>query len=540
MRAVSTTMTRSQTSRLFLGLVCLATANGSGASPGAGRAPESRPNVLFCIADDASYPFLGAYGCKWVKTPAFDRVAREGLLFKNAYTPNAKCAPSRSSILTGRNSWQLDAACNHSPLFPARFKTYPEALGEHGYFVGKTGKGWAPGNEGKVNGQPRHLAGPGFDERKLSPPTSGIAGTDYAANFRDFLEAVPQGKPWCFWYGGFEPHRKYEYGSGAAKGGKKISDIDAVPAFWPDNAVVRHDLLDYALELEHFDCHLGRMLELLAARGDLTNTLVLVTADNGMPFPRVKGQEYELSNHLPLAIMWPKGIRRPGRVVEDYVAFIDFAPTFLEAAGVGWESSGMLPTPGHSLTDIFASDKSGRVNPKRDHVLIGKERHDVGRPHDWGYPIRGILKNGLLYLHNYETNRWPAGNPETGYLDCDGSPTKSAILEAHRKNPGDPLWALSFGKRAGEELFAVELDRACMTNLANRAEYAPRLAELREQLCGELREQEDPRQLGHGEVLEQYPYSSPAVRNFYERHLRGEALKTDWVNPSDFEPKPLD
>jgi N-sulfoglucosamine sulfohydrolase len=259
-----------------------------------------------------------------------------------------------------------------------------------------------------------------------------------------------------------------------------------------------------------------------------------------MPFPRVKGQEYELSNHLPLAMMWPKGIRSPGRVVEDYVDFIDFAPTFVEVAGLRWKSTGMLPSPGRSLTDIFASNKAGRNNPKRDHVLIGKERHDVGRPHDWGYPIRGILEDGLLYLHNFETNRWPAGNPETGYLDCDGSPTKTLILEAHRKDPGDLHWALSFGKRGDDELFAVGEDRECLNNLATKPQYATRMAALREQLFKELREQEDPRIFGHGEVFDNYPYSSPGQRNFYERYLGGEALDANWVNRSDFEPKRLD
>ena len=95
-------------------------------------------------------------------------------------------------------------------------------------------------------------------------------------------------------------------------------------------------MLDYAFEIEHFDAHLVRMLEELESRGQLDNTLVVVTADNGMPFPRIKGQEYELSNHLPLAVMWPKGITSPGRTIDDYVSFIDFAPTFVEAAGLTW------------------------------------------------------------------------------------------------------------------------------------------------------------------------------------------------------------
>src|SRR5688572_27142604 len=108
-------------------------------------AQQRRPNILIAIADDWSYPHASAYGTTWVKTPGFDRVAKDGLLFRNAYTPNAKCAPSRSCILTGRNPWQLEAAANHVPFFPAKFVTYPEALAKHGYAVAFTGKGWGPG-----------------------------------------------------------------------------------------------------------------------------------------------------------------------------------------------------------------------------------------------------------------------------------------------------------------------------------------------------------------------------------------------------------
>ena len=195
------------------------------------RAAQDQPNILFAIADDASFPFMSAYGCTWVKTPVFDRLAREGLLFMRAYTPNAKCAPSRACILTGRNSWQLEEACNHTPNFPAKFTSYVEALQEHGYFCGATGKTWSPGNPGMRNGQPRKLAGPGFSKRSAKPPARGISSNDYAANFQDFLDAKPEGQPWCFWYGATEPHRRYEYGSGVNKGGKKLSDIDKVPSF---------------------------------------------------------------------------------------------------------------------------------------------------------------------------------------------------------------------------------------------------------------------------------------------------------------------
>jgi arylsulfatase A-like enzyme len=496
---------------------------------------SKRPNILFAIADDWSFGHAGAYGCKWVRTPAFDRVASSGILFSHAYTPNAKCAPSRACILTGRNSWQLGAGCNHECYFPPEYRTYVETLAEHGYTVGMTAKGWAPGSAVDASGHPRQMAGRPFNKRTANPRTTGIGRNDYAGNFTDFLESAPADKPWCFWYGAVEPHRPYEYGSGAAKAGKKTSDVDRVPAYWPDNDTVREDLLDYAYEVEHFDEHLGRMLDLLKQRGQLENTLVVVTSDNGMPFPRVKGQEYEQSNHLPLAVMWPAGIKHTGRTVDDYVSFIDLAPTFIQLTGLTWEQTGMAASPGRSLVPLLESDRSGVIDPTRDHVLIGKERHDVGRPHDWGYPIRGIIKNQQIYLQNFEPTRWPAGNPETGYLNCDGGATKTLIIQGRSAPATRRFWEFSFGRRPAEELYDLKSDPDCMYNLADRADKAKEKAALKQQLTAELTAQEDPRMFGKGEIFEQFPYANDRVRGFYERFMKGEPLKAGWVNKSDFD-----
>lgn len=107
---------------------------------------DKRPNVLFCIADDAAWLHFGAYGCKWVQTPVFDRVAAQGVVFDNCYTPNAKSAPSRATLLTGLYSWQLGPAGNHICHFPEDVKVFTEVLSESDYDVAFTGKGWAPGN----------------------------------------------------------------------------------------------------------------------------------------------------------------------------------------------------------------------------------------------------------------------------------------------------------------------------------------------------------------------------------------------------------
>jgi N-sulfoglucosamine sulfohydrolase len=224
---------------------------------------QLKANILFAVADDASYPHMSAYGTSWVKTPAFDRVAAEGILFNNCYTPNAKCAPSRACILTGRNSWQLEEAANHVPYFPAKFKTYAEALAENGYHVGYTAKGWAPGVALSEEGKKRFLTGKAYNEFSTNPPARHISNNDYSTNFEAFLDDNPEGKPFCFWYGSTEPHRAYEFGAGIAQGLKELTDIDQVAAFWPDNDTVRTDLLDYAFEIEYFDHHLQKMLQML-------------------------------------------------------------------------------------------------------------------------------------------------------------------------------------------------------------------------------------------------------------------------------------
>lgn len=497
--------------------------------------PPSRPNILFAIADDWGFGHAGAYGATWVKTPAFDRVARSGLLFTRAYTPNAKCAPSRAILLTGRNSWQLEEAANHIPYFPAKFKTWVEALRDNGYFTGLTSKGWAPGVANDANGKPREMAGKPFNARKLKPEASGIGNSDYAGNFADFLNAAPKDTPWSFWYGAIEPHREYEYGSGIAKGGKKLTDLPRVPSFWPDNEIVRNDMLDYAFEVEHFDRHLGRMIEMLEKNGALENTIIIVTSDHGMPFPRSKGQAYEYSNHVPLAVMWPRGIKVAGRTVDDYVSFADIAPTLLELAGLSWQKAGMQAVTGRSLTEIFQATKSGRVIAARDHVLVGKERTDIGRPNDVGYPIRGIVKNDLLYLRNFEIDRWPTGNPETGYLDCDAGATKTFILQERRDKGQSKYWDLGFGKRAGEELYDLKHDPDCVNNLAASPAHAALKTKLRAQMERELKAQGDPRMFGKGAIFDRYLYADEKNRDFYNRFMRGEKLKAGWVLDSDFE-----
>lgn len=463
-----------------------------------------RPNILFAIADDASH--MGAYGHEWVDTPAFDRVAREGILFENCFATNPKCAPSRASIVTGMHTWQLEEACDHFGLFPSKFAVFPDLLEDAGYHVGYTGKGWGPGDWKRL-GRTRNPVGPEYSTEFLTPPEeTRVSNKDYAANFEKFIEQREEGQPFYFWYGGHEPHRHYVPGEGI-RAGKDPATVK-VPPYWPDTDEVRSDMCDYAFEIEWFDSHLGRMLEKLEEIGELDNTLVVVTSDNGAPFPRVKGNMYEDDFHLPMAVCWKNRIE-PGRTVADLVSFIDIAPTFLEAAGLHVHRQ----MAGKSWLNLFEQAGSGVVDSSRDRIFMGRERHDMGRLDDRGYPVRCLRTPQYLYVRNFAPELWPAGNPETGFTGCDSSPTKELIIGMREKGD-DGYFNLCFGKRPPEELYDITEDAACMQNLADDPAFADLKAELWAELEAELRRTGDPRIFGQGEVFDNYEYVGNATHSW--------------------------
>lgn len=479
-------------------------------APPANRKP---PNILFAIADDQSYPHASAYGQKSFHTPVFDRIAASGILFTNAFVAAPQCSPSRAAILTGRNIWQLEEAGTHSSYFPKKFPVFTDALEYAGYFIGYTGKGWDPGNF-KDAGWSRNPVGPEYNKRQFgSTPTAGISKTDYVSNFKDFLSDRPTGKPFFFWYGGFEPHRNYEAGSGAASG-LNIKDM-VVPPFLPDNELVRNDLLDYALEINWFDQQLGKMLQLLEAAGELENTIIVVTADNGMPFPYAKANLQEYGIHVPLAICGP-AIKGNHRTVNDLVSMVDLAPTFLDIAQVAHFKG----ISGKSLIPLLGNKKSGTTDASTQYVLTGRERHSHARPDNVGYPARAIRTRDFLYIKNFKPERWPMGDPPPenkvsisgikdmkpileGYEDIDGSPTKSAMIK--NKAGWPQLFHLGFEKRGGDELYNIKTDPYCLHDLANLPEFGLVLKQLKTELEKKLTEQGDPRMIGNGNIFDSYP-----------------------------------
>lgn len=465
-------------------------------------AEAQRPNILFCISDDQSYAHTGANGDPVIKTPAFDRMAKEGLRFVHAFCDAPTCGPSRSAILTGQPIWRLEEAGNIHSTLPAKFATYTELLQKAGYTIGHTGKGWSPGRL-EPGGRIVNPAGPEFEGRTLRAPINGMSQKDYAGNFEDFLGQLPENAPFCFWLGTHEPHRGFENGVGI-KSGKDPAKV-IVPPIFPDNEIVRSDILDYLVEVEHFDNMVARAIASLEASNQLDNTIVVVTSDHGMPFPRAKASLYDAGSRVPLAIRWPKGIANPGRSVDDFVALSDLAPTFLEAAGL--EAPNMMTA--RSLMSVFKGESSS----ERDAAYIAMERHDGCRKGGKGYPCRAIRTADYLYIHNFAPTRWPSGSPDASvcarsipYGEIDSSPTKMFMMEHRNEHGVDKLAALAFGMRPAEELYDLRKDPHQMRNVAGLASMTSIQQPLRERLFKQLRETNDPRVTRGADDWDYYPY----------------------------------
>ncbi len=497
--------------REFLQIVGLGVASATLSIPCHGWAQTTgprRPNILFCIADDWSWPHAGPGADNVVKTPTFDRVVREGIRFRNAFVTAPSCTPSRGSIVTGQWHWRLEEGGNLWSTLPAKFPVYPDLLEKAGYHVGVTRKGWGPG-QFQPGGRTRNPAGPAYKD------------------FNAFLAARPQGTPFCFWFGSNDPHRPYELDSGV-KSGMKPQDVK-VPACLPDNEIVRKDLCDYYFEVQRFDREVGEILTTLEAQGELDNTLVVMTGDNGLPFPRCKSNLYDTGTNVPLGMRWPGHIKG-GRGVEDFVSLQDLAPTFLEVAG-------LKPVPemtGRSLLNLLTSDQSGRVDPARDHVLVGKERHAWVRKGGLGYPCRALRTYEYLYIRNFKPERWPAGDPAGGaepydakriYGDIDDGPSKTYMIE-HRDEPAvKRLFELAVAKRPAEELYDLRKDPNQLNNVADDPSYAKVKEELSARLMAELKATADPRVLGNGDIFDTYPYYGGQPQPGQKDQSQGQKVK---------------
>jgi N-sulfoglucosamine sulfohydrolase len=474
-----------------------------------------QPNILLAISDDQSWMHTGANGDSSLKTPAFDRVAREGVRFVHSFASAPSCAPSRASILTGRHIYELEEGGILFGLLKPKFAVFPLLLQEAGYELAATGKTYAPGQY--ADGFSGPVFGKQFNTHKLENPPPGINPIDYASNFDEFFAGRDKEKPFFFWFGATEPHQSYDIG-GWQKHGKKLEDA-LLPGPLPDHPVTRGEILDYGVEIEHFDRHLARMIEVLEKAGELDNTLIVVTSDHGNPLPRSKCNLYDSGTRVPLAFRLPEQIPA-GRVVEDFTVLMDLAPTLLETAGL---------TPPETMTartlwPVLRSEKSGVVDAKRDFAVTAIERHIIARRDGVGYPMRAIQTAHYAYIRNYEPYRWPAGDPDYNsshqgfYGDVDRGESKRIMLESAMDPKIRPYFLRSFGRRPAEEFYDLEKDPHQLHNLAEDKGYATEMLKLRQRMEMYLRDTGDPRMRGES-PWDEYPffggeaiYENPAWR----------------------------
>jgi arylsulfatase A-like enzyme len=283
----------------------------------------------------------------------------------------------------------------------------------------------------------------------------------------------------------------------------------SVPGWLPDLSIVRNDILDYYFEIQKFDQELGEIIRLLKASGQMENTLIVITGDNGMPFPRAKATLYDAGSKVPLIISFSGQINAGIRIAE-FVSLTDIAPTILELTNQTLPSA----MSGRTLWPLLKGEKG----KDRTAVFIERERHANVRKPELGYPSRAIRTADFLYIRNYAPDRWPAGDPDVyhsvgPYGDADASPSKQYILDNRSQPAIAPFFSRAFGKRPAEELYDLRIDPDQLNNVASDKKHRQILADLRRQLEEWQTNTADPRASNSPNVVfDQYPYFGPPVQ----------------------------
>ena len=509
--------------------------------------PTKKPNFLIAFADDWGR-FASIYASidrepelqRLVRTPNFDRIANRGVLFRSAFVSAPSCTPCRSALLSGQHFWRTGrGAILQGAVWDPAIPTFPHLLRDAGYCIGETFKVWSPGTPGDAPFGGGKFAfeksGGRFNQFSETVTKDLRAGGDLestkkkfvdlaVANFDTFLQSRSPEQPFCYWFGPTNVHRKWVRGSGKELWGYDPDDFRGkLPPFLPDVPEVREDLSDYFGEIAAWDKALGGLLETLERAGELDSTWILVSGDHGPPgFPHGKCNLYDFGASVSLAICGP-GIPA-GRVCDDLISLTDIAPTLLEVSGVGQPET----MTGKSLVALLRSHQSGRIEPERDAVFIGRERHvESARADFMPYPQRAIRTHDFLYIVNFRPERWPLGDPYR--LDGDNPPTSAEVAETTRVTLPDEdagptkAWLVAhrthsewkqyferaYGKRPREELYDLHRDPHQTINVAADPSYAAARAELEKRLIDELLRTGDPRVVDDGRYYETPPLSGP-------------------------------
>jgi len=421
-----------------------------------------KPNVLFLLSDDHSYPYLSCYGDANVRTPVLDKLAGEGIKFRRFFTSAPQCVPSRAAYLSGRSPVAARITRFSSPL-PRDVVTFPEVLKkEAGYYVGVVGRSYHLDGSGKGDeGLGKFLVDGGY---KTFPERFDVVqgGSDKEAVEQSaaFLEGRPKDKPFCLWVNFSDPHHAWT----APVSYRPDPASLKLPAHVPDLPAVREQYADYCAEVNRVDETAGKVLALLDRLGLAKDTLVVFAGDNGQALPHGKGSLYDPGCNVPFVVRWP-GVVAPGGDSSALLSGEDLGPTVLAAAGL---------KPAAGMTGVsFLPILKGAAAKTRDYVFTERGPHgsapvQVGMSNS-GYDLSRAVRSGR-YKAIYNCTPWLPYSP----VDSAGGPAWKSIQDLHGKGGLAAGLAATYftTPRPVYEFYDLEKDPAELNNLSGKPEVA--------------------------------------------------------------------
>ena len=387
------------------------------------------PNIVILIADDVSWDDLGCYGNKFVKTPHIDQLAKNGILFENTYLTTSSCSPSRNSIMTGRYPHNTGAAELHTEP-PIKMISFAEILKENGYYTLSAGK-FHMGDYAKR----------GFNEVQDKRPINGQGGEKY---WLTALENRPKDKPFFMWFASYDAHRVW--GDNIFSGSNPIDKVN-VPEYLVDLPATRKDLADYYDEITRFDHYVGKVVKKLKSDNVFDNTLIIVMADNGRPFPHSKTRLNNQGVKTPFIVSFPNKMKFKGTQSTALISAIDIAPTIIDIAGI-------------DLTENFQGKSFKKIlsNPKKHFRNYVFAEHNW---HDYEAHQRMVSDGKFMYIVNNRSQF-----PQTGPLDAINSPTYQDLKDALENGSITQKQNEIFvNPRNNEEFYNLTLDPFQFNNL---------------------------------------------------------------------------
>jgi N-sulfoglucosamine sulfohydrolase len=399
---------------------------------------KEKPNILIFIADDVSYSDFGCYGHPVIRTPNIDELARNGIKFTNAFLTTSSCSPSRISILTGRYPHNTGAAELHTDI-PVSQELFPEMLKDAGYYTAQAGK-WHLGSSGVAHSAFDRTGGAGNDG-------GGPSGSE---KWVEYLKERPKNKPFFMWYASHDAHRGWDDQIFLQP---YLPEEVIVQDYLVDSEKTRKDLAAYYNEVSRFDYFVGEAVKELKRQNAFENTLIIVMADNGRPFPRDKTRLYDNGIKTPFIVHWPEGVKERGKISESLLSVIDIAPTISEVANIKEPPA----FQGKSFLDLLA-DPDREI---RDFVFAEHNWHDF-QAHE-----RMVRTKQFLYIEN--------GLPESdnrGAIDvmcgASGEELKRELASGRLNELQQSIFRIPQPER---ELYDCINDSLQLKNLTGEARY---------------------------------------------------------------------